>query len=129
MRRVTTSSVRPVVAVPYTTIASGLTATNYTDTVTAVGLNYYYVVSAIIGGVATANSAEAMANVPLPNPWVSLDVGAVGLAGSANYSSGVFTVAGAGAGISEHGRRLPLCLCARHRKLHHDCPRRLCAKH
>ena len=56
-------------------------------------------VSAIIGGVATANSAEATANVPLPNPWVSLDVGAVGVAGSAVYSNGVFSVTGSGADI------------------------------
>ena len=44
---------------PYSVIASGLTATNYTDTVTVVGINYYYVVSAEIGGAESANSAEA----------------------------------------------------------------------
>ena len=37
---------------------------------------------------------------PLPSPWLDQDVGAVGtLFGSATYSSGTFTVAGAGAGI------------------------------
>ncbi len=35
---------------------------------------------------------------PLPIPWLDQDVGAVGLAGSATYSNGVFTVNGAGSG-------------------------------
>jgi hypothetical protein len=35
----------------------------------------------------------------LPGPWVSQDVGAVGLAGSASHSSGTFTLQGAGADI------------------------------
>jgi len=36
---------------------------------------------------------------PLPNAWLDQDVGLVGLAGSASYSSGTFTVNGGGAGI------------------------------
>jgi len=35
----------------------------------------------------------------LPAPWASRDIGAVGVAGSAAYSSGTYTVAGAGADI------------------------------
>ncbi|MBS1817929.1 MAG: hypothetical protein JSU08_08375 [Acidobacteria bacterium] len=35
----------------------------------------------------------------LPTPWVSQDVGSVGLSGSASYANGVFTVVGAGADI------------------------------
>ncbi len=81
---------------PYSVIASGLTATNLTDNVLVVGINYYYVVSAMIGGAASANSAEATAKLPLPNPWVSQDVGAVGVSGSAGYGNGVFTVTGSG---------------------------------
>ncbi|HLP75852.1 MAG TPA: hypothetical protein VK327_02960, partial [Candidatus Paceibacterota bacterium] len=46
-----------------------------------------------------AYSTEAMVNLPLPSPWVSQDVGAVGLAGSAGYGNGVFTVTGSGADI------------------------------
>jgi IPT/TIG domain len=36
---------------------------------------------------------------PLPNTWLDQDVGSVGLAGSASYTSGTFTVNAAGAGI------------------------------
>ena len=36
---------------------------------------------------------------PLPNTWLDQDVGSVGLAGSATYTNGSFTVNGAGAGI------------------------------
>lgn len=35
----------------------------------------------------------------LPSPWVTQDIGSVGLAGSASYSSGSFTVTGPGADI------------------------------
>ncbi len=36
---------------------------------------------------------------PLPTPWVTQDIGAVGLPGSTSTSNGVFTVNGAGADI------------------------------
>src|SRR6202166_211384 len=36
---------------------------------------------------------------PLPNPWLDQDVGAVGVAGSASFSNGTFTVNGAGGQI------------------------------
>jgi uncharacterized protein YceK len=36
---------------------------------------------------------------PLPNSWLDQDVGSVGLAGTAGYTSGAFTVNAAGAGI------------------------------
>jgi fibronectin type 3 domain-containing protein len=45
---------------PYTTIASGVTTTNYTDTASFVSAECYYVVSAIVGGSETANSAEVV---------------------------------------------------------------------
>jgi len=37
---------------------------------------------------------------PLPTPWLDQDVGLVGAAGSATYASGIFTVNGAGTGIT-----------------------------
>ena len=36
----------------------------------------------------------------LPSPWVTQDIGSVGLTGSATYSAGSYTLAGAGAGIT-----------------------------
>ncbi len=87
------SSVPPSAAVLTRPSPPASPPTNYTDTVPA-GMNYYYVVSAICGGVETPNSPEA--TVTLPYPWMSQDVGAVGFTGSAIYSNGVFTVTGSG---------------------------------
>jgi beta-galactosidase len=78
---------------PYAVIATGLTTTNYSNTGLIIGDQYYYVVSAVVGGVESYNSAEASA---LPYPWLTQDVGAVGVTGSATYSNGVFTVTGSG---------------------------------
>lgn len=82
----------------YTTIATGVTATNFTDT-GAAGMTYYYVVSAVAGGVESMNSIEA--TVPLPFPWLTQDVGAVGVAGNAGFnpSNNMFSVSGSGADI------------------------------
>ena len=81
---------------PYTTIASGVIGTSYTDTV-AVGMKYYYVVSAVTEDAETPNSTEAAIN--LPYPWQTQDVGVVGVTGSAGYNNGAFLASGAGADI------------------------------
>ncbi|HUZ06920.1 MAG TPA: hypothetical protein VMV89_05465, partial [Candidatus Paceibacterota bacterium] len=49
---------------PYTTIASGVATTNYTDNAAFISLEYYYVVSAIVSGSETANSAEVALRHP-----------------------------------------------------------------
>lgn len=49
--------------------------------------------------LATAMGQDVVPIPVLPAPWVSSDVGPVGLIGSASQSNGVFTVAGAGADI------------------------------
>jgi fibronectin type 3 domain-containing protein len=82
---------------PYTTIATGATSTNYADTDLVVGDQYYYVVSAVSNGMESLNSLEATS--ALPYPWLSQDIGAVGIAGSATYSNGMFSVTGSGADI------------------------------
>jgi hypothetical protein len=46
---------------PYTTVAANVATTNYTDTTTANGVTYYFVVSARNGATESANSAEASA--------------------------------------------------------------------
>jgi endoglucanase len=81
---------------PYTVIASGVTSTSYADTVPA-GMRYYYVVTAVAEGAESPNSPEAAINVFYP--WATQDIGSVGVAGSARFSSGVFSVTGAGADI------------------------------
>jgi len=55
-------------------------------------------VSVTVGGQ-TANSS-AFTVTPLPSGWTDTDIGSVGVAGSASYSSGVFTIAGAGQGFN-----------------------------
>src|SRR6266568_2141856 len=42
----------------------------------------------------------AVTSQPLPSSWLNQDIGVVGLAGSATYANSVFTVNGAGQGIS-----------------------------
>ena len=81
---------------PYTTIATGITSTSYTDTV-PVGMIYHYVVSAVAASAESPNSSEAPPN--LLYPWQTQDIGAVGVTGGAGLSNGVFTVNGAGADI------------------------------
>ena len=49
---------------PYTVIATGVVTTNYTDLGAYALANCYYVVSAIVGGSETANSAEAAVHHP-----------------------------------------------------------------
>ncbi len=65
---------------PYTNISTGVATTNFTDTVASVGSGYYYVVSAVIGGSETPNSAEAAVRFP------KLPGGIIGTAGSYNNS-------------------------------------------
>ncbi|HLP76568.1 MAG TPA: carbohydrate-binding protein, partial [Candidatus Paceibacterota bacterium] len=84
----------------YTPIAT-VAGTNYTDTTAIGGTTYYYVVSAANLGGESADSTEAgvMPTVDVPSPWLTQDVGAVGLAGWASFTNGTFTVSGAGADI------------------------------
>jgi hypothetical protein len=46
---------------PYTTIATGVATTNYSDSALSAGITYYYVVSAVNGGGESTNSAQASA--------------------------------------------------------------------
>jgi endoglucanase len=81
---------------PYTLVATGVAGTAFADT-TAGGVKFHYVVSAIVGGEETQDSEEA--SFTLPYPWLTQDVGSVGLAGDAVFDNGVFTLEGAGADI------------------------------
>ncbi len=86
---------------PYTNIATGVTATTYLDTGLINGTTYYYVVAATNSYGSSSNSAEASAAPapPVPTPWQTQDIGAVGITGGSLYANGVFTLTGAGGDI------------------------------
>ena len=72
---------------PYLTIASGVTATNYSDGGLAGGTTYYYVVSAMVATNETPNSTQAAATTPVPlillGRWLS---GAANFTETSGYS-------------------------------------------
>ncbi|HYG33864.1 MAG TPA: S8 family serine peptidase, partial [Clostridia bacterium] len=59
---------------PYTTIASGVTSTGYSDTSSTLvrGTRYYYVVSAVNASGTSANSTEASAVLPVSPPTTGI---------------------------------------------------------
>ncbi len=88
---------------PFSVIKSGLTSPTYTDSSLVNGKLYYYVVSAVVGGVESPNCSPvaAVPSAGLPSPWQSRDIGKVAAVGSSSYNSGTakFTVVGSGADI------------------------------
>jgi PKD repeat protein len=62
------------------------------------GLPATHLITADAARTYTATFAPVSSGL-LPSPWTSADVGAVGRAGSATYSGGVFTLTGAGADV------------------------------
>ena len=85
----------------YGTVATAVGSTSYVDSGLAAGATYYYVVSAVNSAGESGNSPEASVTFggALPSPWTQQDVGAVGIPGSATYSSGTFSIDGSGANI------------------------------
>lgn len=83
---------------PYTTIAT-VTAANYTDVAVIARTTYFYVASAVnnlAGESADSTQASATPISGVPLPWMSRDIGTVGLPGGSGYTNGVFTVRGSG---------------------------------
>ncbi|MES2476596.1 MAG: LamG-like jellyroll fold domain-containing protein [Verrucomicrobiota bacterium] len=87
----------------HASIASGLTASAYTDNTATNGTTYYYVVKAVNPDGESPASAQASATPqglnPPPTPWTTADIGPVGLAGSAGFDAGTYTVVGSGVDI------------------------------
>jgi len=88
---------------PYSPIAL-VTKTGYTNTGLANGTMYFYTVAASNSAGVSAFSAYIGATPTnsggsLPSPWVTANIGAVGVAGSATYTNGLFTVKGSGANV------------------------------
>ncbi len=92
-------------------VTSGLTTTSYSAGTLSAGRTYYWQVVGVSGSGSTAgpvwsfSTATSTTTPPpstgaLPSPWTTAAMGTVGLAGSAGYSNGVFTVTGSGAGMA-----------------------------
>jgi regulation of enolase protein 1 (concanavalin A-like superfamily)/phosphatidylserine/phosphatidylglycerophosphate/cardiolipin synthase-like enzyme len=71
----------------------GLAVTSHTTGATAAGTFDNVAIGAVSGGGGGGGGST------LPAPWQGADVGSTGIAGSASYASGQFTVTGAGADI------------------------------
>jgi carbohydrate binding protein with CBM6 domain len=95
----TAYDVRLATTNPPASAATGLTASTYAPTALAAGTMYYWQVVARNAGGAAEGPVWSFTTAGVPSPWTSRDVGAVVLAGSANYANGTFTVAGGGADI------------------------------
>lgn len=82
-----------VTSSPYQVSWDTTTATNGSHMLTAVATN--------VGGVQTTSSVIGVTvnNATLPSGWNTADVGSPGATGSASYSTGTYTVTGAGADI------------------------------
>lgn len=84
---------------PFTLIGSPTTNSFTASSLTA-GTTYHFVVSAVNSVGEGANSSSASCTIgALPLPWVTADIGSVGIAGSASAASGVYTVNGSGTGV------------------------------
>ena len=81
---------------------SGATSSNYTlNPVTPSDNGSYHVVVGNGCGSIPSTAASLTVNASgLPAPWLTADIGSVGIAGSASASTGTYTVKGSGTGIT-----------------------------
>ncbi len=87
---------------PYTTVASGLTTTLYTQPGLTNGTTYHYVVLAVNTNGASVPSVPVSvtpAPLSLPGGWTQQDVGAVAAVGGGGYSNRSFLLTGSGADV------------------------------
>jgi YD repeat-containing protein len=74
--------------------------TSITATISTGAISGYLVVAVAPGMNSSNTMLFSITSQPLPSGWLDTDIGTVGLAGTANYSGGVFTVKAAGQGIN-----------------------------
>jgi PKD repeat protein len=90
---------------PPATVATALTTASYRPASMNAGTTYYWRILArnsagtTTGPVWSFTTASAPTGGTVPAPWLTQDIGPVGLTGSATYTSGTFTVEGSGADI------------------------------
>ena len=87
---------------PFTTVATGVTSTLYTQTGLTNGTAYHYFVQAVnTYGASSPSSLVSVTPAPLTLPvgWAQQDVGAVAAAGGGGYSNGAFLLTGSGADV------------------------------
>jgi hypothetical protein len=100
-----TYAVRFGTTTPPPQVTTGLAAPSYVPGTLGPQTTYYWQIVATnsvgstTGPIWSFTTAASGGTSALPTPWVSGDVGSVGLAGSASFASGAFQVAGAGADI------------------------------
>jgi regulation of enolase protein 1 (concanavalin A-like superfamily) len=63
------------------------------------GSVYVFQLTVNDGSLSSSDQVQISVGSALPSPWITTDIGAVGVAGSANFASGTFTVSGSGADI------------------------------
>jgi hypothetical protein len=98
----TTYDVKFGTANPPPQVTTGQASASYTPSTLSAGTQYFWQIVARNSNGATNGpvwSFTTAAAASLPSPWVNQDVGAVGVAGSTSFSSGTFTVRGAGGDI------------------------------
>jgi regulation of enolase protein 1 (concanavalin A-like superfamily) len=96
----TTYDVNFGTANPPPQVTTGQASPSYTPSTTAAGTQYFWQIVAHNGTGATSGPIWSFTTAAgLPSPWLNQDVGTVGIAGSASFGGGVFTVKGAGGDI------------------------------
>ncbi len=86
---------------PYTTVGS-TSSTTYTDGTALNGTACYYVITGVNQSGESTSSAEVSATpsqLLLPKGWIDQDIGTLGFAGGATYTSGTFSIKGSGSDI------------------------------
>ncbi|AEV99442.1 hypothetical protein A4D02_26755 [Niastella koreensis] len=86
---------------PYTTIATRITAANYTDKQVKPGVVYYYTLTATNAKGESAKAWEVSIAAGLPNAWKQQAIGAAATTDKAEYVGNGFSVAALGNGLGD----------------------------